>query len=93
LFLFAVPYFAFGIGGKSKSDGESSDIEYGSGENKDIKSFNAGLNFGAGLEVSNFQISAQYGIGLANLTPVTTDNAEMKVSVIGISAAYLFGGK
>jgi len=58
-----------------------------------MKSFDFGLNFGAGIEISNFQISAQYGLGLTNLAPVTTNDAEMKVRVIGISMAYLLGGK
>lgn len=91
--LFAGPYFAYGIGGDYKTPSESNDIAYGSGEDKDMKSFDCGLNFGAGIEISNFQISAQYGLGLTNLAPITTDGAEMKVSVIGISMAYLFKGK
>lgn len=93
LFLFAGPYFAFGVGGSYKTPDESKDISYGSGEDKDMKSFDFGLNFGAGIEISNFQISAQYGLGLTNLAPVTTNDAEMKVRVIGISMAYLLGGK
>jgi hypothetical protein len=93
LFLNAGPYFAYGIGGKSKSGGESSDISFGSGENNDMKPFDFGLNFGAGIEIANLLISANYEFGLTNLAPITTDNTEMKVKVIGFSVAYLFGGK
>ena len=93
LLLFAGPYFAFGIGGDVKSPSDTKAISYGSGDQKDMKSFDFGLNFGAGVEVSNFQITAQYGLGLSNLAPVTTNSAEMKVRTIGISVAYLFGGK
>jgi hypothetical protein len=93
LLLFAGPYFAFGIGGSYKTPDESADISYGSGEEKDLKSFDFGLNFGAGIEISNIQFTAQYGLGLTNLAPVTTNDEETKVRVIGISMAYLFGGK
>ncbi len=93
LFLFAGPYFAFGIGGKSESGGESTDIKFGSGSDNDMKAFDLGLNIGAGVDIKNFLISAQYGFGLTNLAPVTDNDAEMKISVIGFSVAYLFGGK
>lgn len=89
LLLFAGPYFAYGIGGKYKADGESQDIKFGSGENNDMKAFDMGLNIGAGIEISDFQITAQYGLGLANLAPVTTNDAKMKNRVFGISVAYL----
>lgn len=91
--LFAGPYFAYGIGGKSKSDGESVDISFGSGDNDDMKPFDLGLNVGAGVNINGLLISAQYGLGLTNLSPSSTDNTEMKNRVIGISFAYLFGGK
>lgn len=92
-FVNAGPYFAYGIGGKIKSGGESVKISFGSGESNDMKPLDFGLTFGAGVELNNFIISAHYGLGLANLAPVTTDNTEAKVKVIGISVAYLLGGK
>jgi hypothetical protein len=92
-FLEAGPYFAYGIGGKEKSDNETTDIKFGSGESNDLKPFDFGLNLGAGVEIKNFFISAHYELGIANLAPVTTDNTEMKISVIGFSIGYLLGGK
>jgi hypothetical protein len=92
-FVNAGPYFAYGIGGKIKSGSESIKIKFGSGESNDMKPFDFGLTFGAGVELNNFIVSAHYGLGLANLASVTTDNTEAKVKVIGISVAYLFGGK
>jgi hypothetical protein len=88
--LFAGPYFACGIGGKMES-GEN--ISFGSGENNDLKPFDVGLNFGAGINIKGFQISAQYGLGLANLSPMTSVDSEMKNKVIGISVTSLFAGK
>jgi hypothetical protein len=93
LLLFAGPYFAFGISGSYEEDGESTDINFGSGEDNDMKPFDFGINLGVGAEIKNFQVSAQYGLGLANLAPVTSDDTEMKVKVIGISVAYLFGAQ
>jgi hypothetical protein len=84
--LFAGPYFACGIRGyKIDSGGNLKDINYGSGENKDLKSFDTGLNFGAGVYVRGFLISVRYEMGLTNISPVTTLDSEMKNKVIGIS--------
>jgi hypothetical protein len=93
LFLNVGPYGAYGIGGKADSGGESEDIVFGSEETDDMKPMDFGLNVGAGVEISNIIISANYGLGLANLAPVTTEDEEMKTKVIGFSIAYLFGGK
>jgi hypothetical protein len=90
VFLFAGPYFACGIGGKLES-GEN--IRFGSGENDDLKPFDVGLNFGAGINIKGFRVSAQYGLGLANLSPPTSVESEMKNKVIGISVRSLFAGK
>jgi hypothetical protein len=92
-FLNAGPYFAYGIGGKTKYGGESANIKFGSGDNDDLKPLDFGLNLGAGVEINNFIISAHYELGLANLVPAPTDNAEAKNRVIGISIGYLFGKK
>ena len=51
------------------------------------------MNFGVGVNIKGFLISAQYGLGLANLTTEDTGDTEMKNKVIGISVGYLFGAK
>ena len=93
LFLNAGPFVAYGIGGKIKSGGDSEDIIFGKTEDDDLRPLDFGLNAGAGLEISNIAISVNYGLGLANLAPITTNDTEMKIKVIGFSVAYLFGGK
>jgi hypothetical protein len=93
LILFAGPYVSYGITGKSKINGESQDILYGSTTEDDMKPFDFGLNFGAGVNVNGFMISAQYGLGLLNLAPDETGDTDMKNKVIGISVAYMFGGE
>ena len=91
--LFAGPYVALGITGKTKIDEESQDISYGSSDEDDMKPFDFGLNFGAGVNINGFLISAQYGFGLANLAPDTSGDSEMKNKVLAISMGYLFGPK
>jgi hypothetical protein len=93
LVLNAGPYFAYGIGGKIKSGGESQSIEFGSGDNADLKAFDYGLGLGAGLEITNFLISLNYEFGLANLIPGATEGSEAKSRVFGISVGYFFGNK
>jgi len=91
--LFAGPYVAYGLRGKIESGGVSEDIVFGTGEDDDMNPLDYGVNFGAGLNIKGLLISAQYGLGLANLSTDTTGDAEIKNTVIGISLAYLFGGK
>jgi len=87
--LYAGPYFACGIGGLSMDiNGDLKDIRYGSGENKDLKPFDIGFNFGAGVNIRGLLISAQYGIGLANISPVASVDYEMKNKVFGISISF-----
>jgi len=88
---FAGPYIGYAVSGKEKYEGVSSDIKF-SGDNKGMNAFDFGLNFGAGVEISNFQITAQYGLGLTNLFSQSSEGT-MKNKVFGVSVAYLFGGK
>lgn len=89
--LFAGPYFACGVGGyKIKSGDELRNISFGSGKNSDLKRFDTGMNFGAGINIKGLLISAQYGIGLSNLAPESIYYSEIKNKVIGISISSLF---
>lgn len=92
--LFAGPYLACGVGGyKLGSGGGMENISFGSGKNCDLKPFDIGLNFGAGINIKGLLISAQYGIGLTNVSPVASADTEMKNKVIGISISSSFAGK
>jgi hypothetical protein len=53
--------------------------------NSDVKQFDIGFYPGTGINLRGFLISVHYGIGLANISPVTTFDTEMKNHVIGIS--------
>lgn len=92
--LFAGPYFACGIGGTIWESGHSlEDLRFGTGKDKDLKLFDIGLNFGFGVSIKMFMVTAQYEIGLTNVSPDKTDNSEMKNKVIGISVSTSFMGK
>jgi hypothetical protein len=97
IFFAAGPYLGIALTGKSKSEvaGQKTEkkIMIGSGEYKDIKPIDFGLNIGAGVEIKSILFGFQYGLGLANVSPVTTNGAKMANRVIGISFGYLFGGK
>ncbi len=85
------PYIACGVGGyKIVSGGQMQDIKYGSGSGKDLKTFDAGFLFGAGITIAGIIISAHYEIGLANIIPVHEYANEMKNKVFEISLSSLF---
>jgi hypothetical protein len=89
--VFAGPYLACAIGGYKIESGLLQDIRYGSGENDDLRYFDFGFNFGAGIRYKFWKLSVQYGIGLANILPARVGDSEMKNTVIGIS--LVIGGK
>lgn len=92
--LLAGPYLAWGISGyKIDPEGYMRDISYGSHEYNDLKPIDIGLNFGAGVNIKGILISAQYEIGLVNLSPLTTTDNEIRNKVIGISVCSCLSGK
>jgi hypothetical protein len=94
ILLFAGPYFACGLGGYKIGSGSAiENIRFGSGKNRDLKPFDIGFNFGAGINIKGLLISAQYGMGLANISPMASADTEMKNKVIGISIRSSFAGK
>lgn len=100
IFIMAGPYLAYAVSGKYKADqavlGDNEDqkeqkINIGSDkESDDIKGFDFGLNFGAGVQFNAITFGLQYGLGLANLSPYTENGTMMKNKVIGISLGYKF---
>lgn len=97
LYFMAGPYVGYGITGKSKtqvtgSPSETEDVEWGN-EAGELKRLDFGVNAGAGVEISNILIGAQYGLGLSNNIAEGDKDNSFKNAVIGISLGYLFGGK
>jgi hypothetical protein len=92
--IFAGPYLACGVGGyKIEPGGDFKTLRFGSGSVADLKAFDVGFNFGAGVKIRSFMISVQYGIGLANMAPSYSGDLEMKNRVFGISLNTLFANK
>ena len=100
----AGPYIAAGVGGKNRLEGKLLGVSYSddksinynnennsSSYNSDLKRFDAGLNFLAGVEISHLTLNANYGHGLSNIKAVS-DNNNMKFSnrVVSISIGVLF---
>jgi hypothetical protein len=69
----------------------SEKIKYGSSDKDDLKNPDFGFNFGVGIEIDNFQLRAQYGLGLVNLIPSGNADVDAKNKVIGITLGYMFG--
>jgi hypothetical protein len=91
--IFAGPYFAIGIDGLFITPEGARNINFGSGYNNDMRSFDLGFNTGVGLNIGGFLISLQYGEGLLNLAPVKSDGSEMKNKVFAISFSSLMEHK
>ena len=85
------PYFAWGIGGTTTAEvlGKevTSDIEWGDGIGQQ-KRFDFGWNFGAGVGLLGLQVTAQYGLGITNMSNV--DKLKATNSVFSLAAAYMF---
>ena len=66
-------------------------LNWGSDEGSDdLKRYDYGLTFGAGINVDPFRIGISYNMGLANLSPEST-GAKLSNRVLGISVGYSFG--
>jgi len=90
--LLAGPRFGYGLTGKWESSyGNSSKVHFGNDPEDDLKSFDYGLDFGAGVEFGRIQVSSQYYLGLKTLSTLTPPLKEQKYRVLSISIAYLFG--
>ncbi len=108
IFFGAGPYGAMGIGGKYKVTGEVLGFNYSkedgitfsnddptngqNGESGDLKRFDFGLNFLAGIEIKHITLNANYGLGLVNIKPGSknNDNDKYKNRVFSLSVGYLF---
>lgn len=90
----AGPYVGFGLSGKVvlkyEGEKESEDIEWGSGDEADIKRMDFGAKFGIGAEVTGFTFGAYYSLGLANVAPDTENGYKMQHRAISISVGYKF---
>jgi Outer membrane protein beta-barrel domain len=81
------PYLGYGISGKYKVDGRDDEtINWGSGDDDDLKPFDAGLHLGAGVGIKTFEVELTYDLGMANFAIYTN-------RCFAISLGYKFGKK
>jgi len=85
------PCVGLGLSGKVKSGGNSSNIDWGSGEDNDLKRFDFGWIIGAGIEYGPFVGGLQYQLGLANIAASNEDGFRVKNRVFQITFGYRFG--
>jgi hypothetical protein len=93
------PYVGMGLSGKNKSEStilgattnDDQDIQWGEGNDQDLKRLDIGLIFGAGVERSAYQLGISYALGLANIAAFNTDTFQVKNRVLAITVGYKFG--
>ncbi|RYD77471.1 MAG: PorT family protein [Sphingobacteriales bacterium] len=104
IFAGAGPYIAAGIGGKNVTEGKLLDVDYkrdskitysseqtgGSSANENLKRFDGGFNVLAGVELGKFTLDVNYGYGLVNIKPGTTNNEKYQNRVIAVQAGFIF---
>ena len=97
VFLGGGPYIGYSLSGKGKTKGELGEIggmegEYDlkfSGDHKDQKPFDFGLNFMVGYQLySGFFINAGYGLGVTNLSPVANSGAKYSNRVLSFGVGF-----
>ncbi|MDH6354813.1 hypothetical protein M2132_001144 [Dysgonomonas sp. PH5-45] len=66
----AGPYFAHGIGGKTKYESRIGDVKNDTFSKYELKRFDVGLGFGVGAEITKFTVNLGYEFGLINISKV-----------------------
>jgi len=83
------PYLGYAMGGKIKVNDESQKIEFGSGDNAEMKRFDAGFNVNAGYMLSmGLYARAFYSMGLTNNYPKGNSDNSSKNMGFGLSIGY-----
>lgn len=97
----AGPFLGYAISGKVRADkavlGDNGDqktekLNIGNDSQKDfLKPIDFGLNIGGGAEINGIAVSLQYGLGIANIAPNTSNGYTSRNNVIGLSVSYKLG--
>jgi hypothetical protein len=95
-FIGAGPSFSCGISGKYKAEsgGETmeEDVNFGTGEEDDLKPFDFGLNFLTGYQFKQgFVVSVNYTPGMTNLS--NDSEVKWKNNYFGLTLGYFFQNK
>ncbi|MGM0408401.1 MAG: porin family protein [Bacteroidota bacterium] len=98
LFVLGGPYIGIGLSGKVTAEGSEEgysvsideDINWGSGEEDDLKRLDYGITAGAGLELMGIQVGLSYDFGLANVSAYTDYGTTLNHRVLKFSIGYRF---
>jgi len=111
IFINAGLYVAMGIAGKSKVNGQIAGTSFSKSEDIDftstdpnandqayskLKRYDYGVNIGAGVDLGKILLKANYGMGLAKISSMQTDNGENaknKYRVVSISLGTPLTGR
>jgi len=87
-------YFAYGVGGyRIDPNGNFRFLSYGSGELRDLRPLDFGLNYGVGINIKGLLLSVRYSRDLTNLSTSHTEGSQTKNRVLGISVSAIFTGR
>jgi hypothetical protein len=96
------PYIGIPLSRKAKyeytyhsvTETEEGNIDFGSNKDEDdFKRLDFGLTASLGVELNSIQISINYGLGLANISPYNHEGNKENNRVLGVSVEYKFGKK
>ncbi len=98
VFVSAGPYIGIGISGKVTADASvegydvsvDEDIDWGSGEDDDLKRLDYGITAGAGIEFNRVLVGLFYDYGLANVSAYTGDGTVASHRVLKFSLGLKF---
>lgn len=89
--LMAGPYIAFGVTGTIWESRQSvQELKFGKGADRDMRFIDTGLNFGIGVQVNRFLVTASYEMGITDVSGNNYGIAQMKNRVLGISFSSAF---
>lgn len=98
LFVLAGPYIGIGLSGKTIAEGSAEgfnvsideDIDWGSGEDDDLKRLDYGITAGAGFEFKGLLVGLSYDFGLANVSAYTDYGTTSSHRVFRFTVGYNF---
>lgn len=96
LLVHAGPYVGFALAGNIKTtigdDTDKTALDFGKDElNDDFKRMDFGVNFGAGVMYDQLSLSANYGYGLANISPIDANGYRANNRVLSLTLGYTLG--
>lgn len=81
----AGPYFAYGIGGKTKIDGD----KYDTFDDDGFKKFDFGLGIGAGVQIWKFGVDLGWDFGLTDVSDMSDVSVKNRNGYLSVSYRFM----